>query len=340
MRWDYAFFQMAVETNFLSFKRGDGSWGDVKPAQNNFAGFGTTGGGVPGDSYPRCQHRRAGADPASRRLLGRARQRARRRAHQAEAGRHPGNDGALQGAHHLLRPLPPLGRRQALRRGHRMGRRQLSRDLLHADRGAKTCRADAKPHRGQGCNCRQPAAAEFEPVAALGGPKDGESERRRRCARSGRGRKTTDAAAADAATGPASRTVPAAPCASSTGARRRRQAPEATAPAAPAGSRRQSADKPLVVPTPVEVRPRPVHAAAAAAANGGRAAAKSLRLRRVDGRRRNRCAAPLRRRAAASSLRATGAPRRCSCARRPARSCNTLRSPCSKASRSRCWPAT
>ena len=52
VRWDYAFFQMAVETNFLSFKRGDGNWGDVRPRQNNFAGLGTTGGGVPGDSYP------------------------------------------------------------------------------------------------------------------------------------------------------------------------------------------------------------------------------------------------------------------------------------------------
>lgn len=52
VRWDYAFFQMAVETNFLSYKKGDGEWGDVKPKQNNFAGLGTTGGGVPGDSYP------------------------------------------------------------------------------------------------------------------------------------------------------------------------------------------------------------------------------------------------------------------------------------------------
>ncbi len=52
VRWDYAFFQMAVETNFLSFRRGDGSKGDVNPSQNNFAGLGTTGGGVPGDSYP------------------------------------------------------------------------------------------------------------------------------------------------------------------------------------------------------------------------------------------------------------------------------------------------
>ena len=52
VRWDYAFFQMAVETNFLTYRKGNGGWGDVNPKQNNFAGLGTTGGGVPGDSYP------------------------------------------------------------------------------------------------------------------------------------------------------------------------------------------------------------------------------------------------------------------------------------------------
>lgn len=52
VRWDYAFFQMAIETNFLSYRRPDGRMGDVDPRQNNFAGIGTTGGGVPGDSYP------------------------------------------------------------------------------------------------------------------------------------------------------------------------------------------------------------------------------------------------------------------------------------------------
>lgn len=52
VRWDYAFFQMAVETNFLTYRKGDGGWGDVSPKQNNFAGLGTTGGGVPGDAYP------------------------------------------------------------------------------------------------------------------------------------------------------------------------------------------------------------------------------------------------------------------------------------------------
>lgn len=52
VRWDYAFFQMAIETNFLTYRRPNGRMGDVDPKQNNFAGIGTTGGGVPGDSFP------------------------------------------------------------------------------------------------------------------------------------------------------------------------------------------------------------------------------------------------------------------------------------------------
>lgn len=52
VRWDYAFYQMAVETNFLSYRRPNGKWGDVNPNQNNFAGIGTTGGGVPGNNFP------------------------------------------------------------------------------------------------------------------------------------------------------------------------------------------------------------------------------------------------------------------------------------------------
>ncbi|MEZ5817850.1 MAG: glucosaminidase domain-containing protein [Hyphomicrobiaceae bacterium] len=51
VRWDYAFFQMIVETNYLLF-RTETRRGDVSPSQNNFAGIGTTGGGVPGDSFP------------------------------------------------------------------------------------------------------------------------------------------------------------------------------------------------------------------------------------------------------------------------------------------------
>ncbi len=50
VRWDYAFFQMIMETGQLSFKNGNRA-GDVKPTQNNFAGLGATG-GVPGESFP------------------------------------------------------------------------------------------------------------------------------------------------------------------------------------------------------------------------------------------------------------------------------------------------
>jgi hypothetical protein len=45
VRWDYAFYQMILETNSLLFT------GDVKVRQNNFAGLGATGGGVPGESF-------------------------------------------------------------------------------------------------------------------------------------------------------------------------------------------------------------------------------------------------------------------------------------------------
>lgn len=51
VRWDYAFYQMVIETNYLKFVNNAGK-GDVNPKQNNFAGIGTTGGGVPGDSFP------------------------------------------------------------------------------------------------------------------------------------------------------------------------------------------------------------------------------------------------------------------------------------------------
>ena len=51
VRWDFAFFQMVIETNFLKFRRGDGRRGDVRETQNNFAGIGATGNGVPGERF-------------------------------------------------------------------------------------------------------------------------------------------------------------------------------------------------------------------------------------------------------------------------------------------------
>ncbi len=50
VRWDYAFYQMLLETGSLSYRDGNRS-GDVRPAQNNFAGLGATGRGEHGDSF-------------------------------------------------------------------------------------------------------------------------------------------------------------------------------------------------------------------------------------------------------------------------------------------------
>ncbi len=52
VRWDYAFYQMAIETNYLKFRREGGKRGDVWENQNNFAGIGATGGGVRGEFFP------------------------------------------------------------------------------------------------------------------------------------------------------------------------------------------------------------------------------------------------------------------------------------------------
>ena len=50
VRWDFAFYQMIVETGALSYWRGN-RHGDVKPSQNNFAGLGATGKGERGESF-------------------------------------------------------------------------------------------------------------------------------------------------------------------------------------------------------------------------------------------------------------------------------------------------
>ena len=50
LRWDFAFYQMILETGALKYRNGSRA-GDVKPAQNNFAGLGATGGGEPGESF-------------------------------------------------------------------------------------------------------------------------------------------------------------------------------------------------------------------------------------------------------------------------------------------------
>jgi len=51
VRWDYAFFQMLIETNYLTFLRPDGVPASVTPRDNNFAGLGATVSGRPGERF-------------------------------------------------------------------------------------------------------------------------------------------------------------------------------------------------------------------------------------------------------------------------------------------------
>jgi hypothetical protein len=50
IRWDFAFYQMVVETGALSYWRGSRA-GDVRAEQLNFAGLGATGNGERGESF-------------------------------------------------------------------------------------------------------------------------------------------------------------------------------------------------------------------------------------------------------------------------------------------------
>src|ERR1039457_5087497 len=51
VRWDYAFFQMLIETNYLPFRRPNGVPAAVVPTDNNFAGVGATVSGRPGERF-------------------------------------------------------------------------------------------------------------------------------------------------------------------------------------------------------------------------------------------------------------------------------------------------
>lgn len=55
VRWDYAFFQMLIETNYLTFRRPSGAKGGVPASDNNFAGLGATIPGRPGEHFDDVQ---------------------------------------------------------------------------------------------------------------------------------------------------------------------------------------------------------------------------------------------------------------------------------------------
>lgn len=51
VRWDYAFFQMLIETNYLTFRRPDGTPASMSAQDNNFAGVGAAVAGKPGEHF-------------------------------------------------------------------------------------------------------------------------------------------------------------------------------------------------------------------------------------------------------------------------------------------------
>jgi Mannosyl-glycoprotein endo-beta-N-acetylglucosaminidase len=51
IRWDYAFFQMLIETNYLTFTRPGGQPGGVRAEDYNFAGIGATIAGKRGERF-------------------------------------------------------------------------------------------------------------------------------------------------------------------------------------------------------------------------------------------------------------------------------------------------
>jgi hypothetical protein len=51
VRWDYAFFQMLIETNYLTFLRPNGVPASLVPTDNNFAGVGAAISGRPGEHF-------------------------------------------------------------------------------------------------------------------------------------------------------------------------------------------------------------------------------------------------------------------------------------------------
>ena len=130
IRWDYAFFQMVLETNSLMFT------GDVRAKQNNFAGLGATGGGVPGESFAdvstgvlaQMQHLVAYSGPARRSPGGNAHAREPEGHHRQVA------DAAPAGA--LLGPHQPLGGRPQLCPVDEHAGHALPRDLLHTGQSA------------------------------------------------------------------------------------------------------------------------------------------------------------------------------------------------------------
>ena len=170
MRWDYAFYQMILETGALSYRNGSRS-GDVKPTQNNFAGLGATGRGEPGESFKDVRDRRARPSRAPPALFRREAREPDRRAHAQGAGMGRADQlaGPLRPAHHFRRSGRQVGarQRQLLRmlegiaeRFDAFCARPDPRPELVAEARGRTNVAEAKPERPSGAEFAKRAIEE------------------------------------------------------------------------------------------------------------------------------------------------------------------------------------
>ena len=134
IRWDYAFYQMLLETNYLVLQDGARQAGRRgSRARTISPGIGATGGGVPGDSFPdvstgvlaQMQHLVAySGEHVAKPVAPRTRE---KQDDIVALSRRAAAAGALR------RPHQPLGQGPQLRGLHRVGRRALSPGQLHAD---------------------------------------------------------------------------------------------------------------------------------------------------------------------------------------------------------------
>jgi len=167
VRWDYAFFQMAIETNFLTFRRGDGRRGDVSETQNNFAGIGATGNGAPGEHFPDV---RTGVHAQIQHLVAYS---GERLAYPIAARTRERQDDIVEESQRLGRPVTfgDLARRWAVDRAY--GKSidfiaDLYRSRYCADHAARSAE-DLEPPQPQ--PARRDRKFPFPPPSGLGGPK-------------------------------------------------------------------------------------------------------------------------------------------------------------------------
>lgn len=167
VRWDYAFYQMILETNALKYRRGNGQRGDVREKQNNFAGIGATGHGAPGERFTDIK---TGVHAQIQHLVAYS---GERLADPIAARTQLVQDSVIDQSRKLRRPVTfgDLARRWAADRGYAKSIDTVAEQF----RSAYCTGVEAKAAAPIGVPAPRPATrralAEFSPPSGLGGPK-------------------------------------------------------------------------------------------------------------------------------------------------------------------------